>query len=154
MAQTESDAAVRLAEIEAKVRQTEADTARIEAEAQPKKIGAMADIELERAKGLAEAEVARAKGLADAEIMQHKGYTQRDVLQADVQTEYAKSLGQIGANGGNGGCGRQKRAHYILADKAERENGYAPKYISAADKELSLSYPIGQGAEKYGGQGC
>ena len=114
MAQTESDAAVRLAEIEARVRQTEADTARIEAEAQHKKIGAMADIELERAKGLAEAEVARAKGMAnvdiahaqgmaEAEIMQHKGYTQRDVLQADVQTEYAKSLGQIGANGGNGG---------------------------------------------------
>lgn len=50
----------------------------------------------------AEADKRRLEGLADAEVMAAKGYTQKDVLKADVQKEYAKGIGQFGANGAGG----------------------------------------------------
>lgn len=51
----------------------------------------------------ADAQAMKMAGMAEAEVMRAKGYNQKDVLQAEVQKAYAEGIGNMGANGGNGG---------------------------------------------------
>ncbi len=50
------------------------------------------------------ANVKRLEGFADADVMARQGVTQKDYLQAEVQKEYARGIGSMGA-GGAGGTG-------------------------------------------------
>lgn len=55
-----------------------------------------------RIKAEGEADAERYKGFAEAEVMKAKGFNQKDVLQADVQKEFAKGIGSMGAGSGGG----------------------------------------------------
>lgn len=105
---------VRQAEVEADIiaaqrkkvlerQNTDLEIAKFEAEKQ--RIKAQADADAMTLKHSAVNELKRQRGLYDAEVMGAKGYTQKDVLNAEVQKEYAKSMGQIGSNAGGGGGG-------------------------------------------------
>lgn len=78
------------------------DLERAKFEAEKMRIKAQAEADILTVKGSATNELRRQKGLYEAEVMAHKGYNQRDVLQAEVQKEFAKGIGQFGANGGGG----------------------------------------------------
>lgn len=121
-------------DIEVERRAAERDLIKAQAEAQRRTLEKMVDVDVERAKGLSEAEVERAKGLAEAEKMRGMGYTQKDVLQAEVQTEYAKSLGQMGSNSGstvvvggnsNGGSGMGINTNGLVNDMVNLGMGMA-----------------------------
>lgn len=77
---------------------TDLERARFEAEKM--RIKAQAEADVLTTKGSATNELRRQKGLYEAEVMAHKGYTGKDELQAEVQKEFAKGMGQFGANGG------------------------------------------------------
>lgn len=61
------------------------------------------DAEMKRIEAQAAADAERMKGISEADVMRAKGYNEKDVLQADVQKAYAEGIGQMGANGGQGG---------------------------------------------------
>jgi len=74
-----------------------------ETEAQLEIIRAQNRAQAQKISAEAEAASERMKGLAEAEVMKEKGYSEKDIIEADVQKEYARSLGKINANLGSGG---------------------------------------------------
>ncbi len=77
-------------EIELERQTTETEIAKREAERQ-----------LIEAQTKAQAE--KMKGFAEAEVYAAKGITEKDYVQAEVQKEFAKSMGNMGSGGGTGG---------------------------------------------------
>ena len=68
-------------------------------------VEAQYETQAERVRMQLELDRKRMTAQAEAEEMQLKGFNQRDVMQTEVQKEYARSLGQMGANGGGGALG-------------------------------------------------
>lgn len=99
----ENVAEVEIAHRKAVAQKGETSVLEAQYESQRKVAEATGDVQAERLHMQLEMERKAQIAQIEAEEMRLKGYNQKDVFQTEVQKSYADALGQMGANGGNGG---------------------------------------------------